>query len=121
MEWLSQNVGWVILAIGVWFIFAWRGGHGFGRAGGHSHGGSHQGGHGDHREDSSAGKAIDPVSGKSIDSTHAITAYYGGRVYFFENEDNRRRFEVAPADFAAKGTGVEPSSQGQRAHRHHGC
>lgn len=114
MDWLTQNWIWILVLIGAYLLFFRRRHHGFGGTGGH---------HGHDREPGPAqiGRtATDPVSGRSLDAQHAITTYFRGRVYFFENEENRRRFEAAPEDFAKNAEGLDPA-RSQRGHRRHGC
>lgn len=124
MNWLAQNWIWIAVLLGAVLLFARRGHHNFGgprgaTAAGHDHG-SYQG---SSPSDASerTGAALDPVSGKPLATQHAISTYFRGRVYFFENEENRRRFEATPENFALD-QGVDPSaSNPQRSHRHHGC
>lgn len=122
MNWLAQNWIWIALALGALLFFSRRGHHSFGG----SHGGIGGHGHGSYQEpanpngDQRAGAALDPVSGKPLATEPAITTYFRGRVYFFENEENRRRFEASPESFALD-QGVDASTSSQRSHRRHGC
>jgi YHS domain-containing protein len=123
MNWLAQNWIWIALALGALLFFARRGQHSFGR----SHGGTGGHGHGSHQAPRGASgmersdAAIDPVSGVPLATQHAITTYYRGRVYFFENEENRRRFEATPENFALDQGRDASTSSPQRSHRRHGC
>lgn len=116
MDWLAQNWIWIVVLIGAYLLFFRHRHHGFGSLGGH-------GGHAEHEDRPAPSKRapIDPVSGRSLDAQHAITTYYQGRVYFFENEENRRRFEAAPDDFAKNTEGLDPAGRPHRGHRGHGC
>lgn len=122
MNWLAQNWIWIAVLLGAVLLFARRGRHSFGAshadgAGGHDHG-SYQAPRGGVER---AGAALDPVSGKPLATQHAITTYYRGRVYFFENEENRRRFEAAPETFALDQAVDASTSSSQPGHRRHGC
>lgn len=110
MDWISQNWIWIAVAAGL--IFFMRRGGLAGCGMGHSHGGGHAG----HDAGRPSQLPKDPVSGKQIDTAHAVTAYYGGQVYYFESAETRQRFEASPEKYASQA----PAS-GQAAHRHHGC
>ena len=115
MQWLSQYWVWVLLAIGAFYLVFRRAHYGMGGFG-HS-------GHGDHSQHAgrdSAETAVDPVSGKAVDTAHAVTTYYQGQAYFFENAENRERFEAAPERYV-HGDGSVPSTSSEHRHRRHGC
>lgn len=115
MEWLTQYGAWIILGAGILLLFS-RGLRGAGGCGGgHGSHGGHSSGHGGN---TAAGSATDPVSKKSVATDHAITSYYGGRIYYFENEENRRRFEASPGQYAAD-AGAEAAPPHRRHRR--GC
>jgi len=44
--------------------------------------------------------ARDPVTGGNVDVTHAITANFEGKTYFFESENSRTVFQRDPARYA---------------------
>lgn len=129
MQWLAQNWPWVVIAVVAGLFLLDRARRyrfdGLGAEGGHGHRSRHGSpvpedaqGHGH------ASTTIDPVSGKPVNTDRALTTYHGGRVYFFENDANRRRFEAAPDRFArnAKAAGSASSTPStHRAHRRHGC
>ena len=123
MSWLAQNWVWVAVLIAALLFMMLRAAHhdfrGFGgsrprsdddyelrpgewRAAEHARAGC------DARSESAY--AIDPVSHKAIATQHATTSYYRERVYFFENEENRRRFEAAPEQFANDDASLPPGS-----------
>jgi YHS domain-containing protein len=129
MDWLTQNWIWIVVAALALVMFRRMGHHGFG---GPAHYGF--GTNGDAAGADSTARsqdvgasprgpeaAIDPVSGNALKTEHAITSFYHGRVFFFENEDTRRRFEAEPERFAAGTSGVDPQAVEQRQHRRHGC
>lgn len=99
MNWLSQNWIWIVVAVA--FLFLMRRGGLAGCGMGHSHGGGHR----EHDTGSRSDKSNDPVSGREVDTQHAITAYYGGRVFYFESPGTRQRFEAAPGKYA--GSAIE--------------
>lgn len=124
MDWLTQNWGWIVLALGAIWLFS-RGGMAGCGMGGH---GSHAGhGGGPARDDNSPGatrgggvttipeKALDPVNGHEVLTAHALSAVYGGRFFFFESAENRQSFEAAPQRYASNA----PMPQAHR--RHGGC
>ncbi len=124
MNWLAQNWIWIAVALGAVLLFARRGHHGFGTprgatASGHDHGAG--GATGPSGGSERNGAAIDPVSGKPLATRDAVTAFYRGRAYFFENEENRRRFEAAPENFALDQGVDAPATTPHRSHRRHGC
>ena len=130
MQWLAQNWPWVVIVVVTGLYLLKRGRHyrlgalgtpgGHGARSGHGHRaaedrGAHERGHGK--------SAIDPVSGKPISTDRALTSYHGGRVYYFEDEASRRRFEAAPGDFVKNAQDTEltsSTSRTQRPHRRHG-
>ena len=127
---LSQNLVWIILALGAIFVFSRiQSGHGriFGGGhDGHGLGGLFGGGHGggDHAErnpgDSSQAResappTTDPVSRKPVDPSGAVSSVYGGRVYYFESAETRTKFEAAPSSYASSQPEQQPNQ------RRHGC
>lgn len=42
----------------------------------------------------------DPISGKQVDVSRAVTRIYQGQSYYFENEENARRFDAQPSSYA---------------------
>jgi len=42
----------------------------------------------------------DPISGNQVDITRAVTRIYEGQAYYFENEENARRFDAHPLSYA---------------------
>ena len=120
MSWLAQNLLWIALLAGVFFLMR-RSGMGFGC--GHAHGGAHQG-HGN-ASGSNAGPAapnaqtrVDAVSGQPVDLKSAVTSVYLGQAYYFATRENRDRFESAPERYAM-GNSNEKAT-GHSGHRH-GC
>ena len=111
MDWISQNWIWIVVAIALVFLMRRGGLAGCGM--GHSHGG----GHADHDAGRPLQNSKEPVSGKDVDTRHAVTSYYSGRVYYFENAETRQRFEASPEKYVSRA----PAPSGQPAHRHHGC
>lgn len=101
MNWLSQNLNWILLSgAGLIALLAWQrvmnrqrrqGGENLPPA---------------HRDDHTV---RDPVTGKPVDMSHALTADFEGRSYFFESENSRAVFQQDPARYV------------HRHHRHHGC
>ena len=130
MNWLAQNWVWIVLAIGALWLFGRMGlaGCGMGGHGGHS-------GHGEGTAptpgrgpvpdgdpvSATTEKALDPVSGREVSTARALTAVYRGRVYYFENSEDRQRFEAAPKQFAGHSGSVLPSPPPQQRRRHRGC
>jgi YHS domain-containing protein len=45
----------------------------------------------------------DPISGKQVDVTRAVTRIYQGQPYYFENQENARRFDQNPSSYAYSG------------------
>lgn len=62
--------------------------------------------------------ATDPVTGRPVDKERAATAFYRGRVYYFESGESRKRFEESPERYGSTGAAEAPS---RPAHRHQGC
>ena len=113
MDWSSGNWLWVLVAIAAVWFFMRRGlhGHGMGGHGGH-HGGTGNADHGhggsaapgqDAPPRSAAGPeaALDPVSGNPVRTDRALTAVFGGRAYYFESDDTRKRFEAESQKYAS--------------------
>lgn len=123
MNWLAQNWVWIVLAVGAIWLFSRGGLAGCGMGGHGSHGGHSGGGAGPapggdpmRNPDTTPEKAVDPVSGHEVLTARAMTAFYQGRVIYFESPENRQRFEAAPEQYAR---GATPRPQ---QHRHqHGC
>ncbi|HEX8012118.1 MAG TPA: hypothetical protein VF814_14475 [Casimicrobiaceae bacterium] len=119
---LSQNLVWIILAVGAVFVFSRLRGHGglLGFGGGHGAafgGGDHSGhGPGGDQPQDSAPAAIDPVTRSPVDPARALSSFYGGRVYYFESAETRTKFEAAPSSYASP----QPEQQ-QSSGRRHGC
>jgi YHS domain-containing protein len=123
LNWLAQNWVWVIvLVFAALYLLRRSGGrHEMEGMSGHGAGAGHLGRDGASAAGSSS-TAVDPVSGKKMDSTHAITTYFRGQVYFFESEETRRRFEASPEEYARNAQGMSPaSSETHSHHRHGGC
>ena len=133
MDWLNGNWIWVLIAIaGLWFFMRRGGLHGHGMGGhgrshgnilnvGHDHGGAHGGAAEPARDDPSrtaAGPAaaLDPVSGNPVRTDRALSAVFGGRAYYFESDETRKRFEAEPQKYASAAT--EPV---ERPRRRRGC
>ncbi|CAJ0684105.1 YHS domain-containing protein [Ralstonia holmesii] len=97
MNWLSQNLIWIVLGVVVVaMLFRSRAGQR------HHHGdfaGATQG---------ESGGTSDPVTGNKVDPAHAITANYEGKTFYFESENSRAVFQQNPSRFV------------QEHHRHHG-
>jgi YHS domain-containing protein len=129
MDWLTQNWIWILVVVLALVMFRRMGHHGYGGLAHHGFG--HPGDMTSDGGSSGApsgvgngapGAAIDPVSGNALRTDHAITSFYRGRVYYFENEETRRRFEAEPQRFATVGSGVDPRGADEsRPHRRHGC
>lgn len=124
MDWLSQNWVWIVVGIIAVIWFMRRGGMA-GCGMGHAH---HGGGQSEtdsgvppspRKDGDSVRTFIDPVSGKGVETQHAITSYYQGQAYYFENPETRQRFEASPEQYARNVPAQ--GGHGQRAHQHHGC
>src|SRR6266545_4761048 len=99
MNWLSQNWVWIVVGIGLIWLMRRGGMAGCGM--GHAHHGA--GGSGTQPgspPSEKPGSSNDPVSGKGVETQHAITSYYQGHVYYFENPETRQRFEASPEKYA---------------------
>ena len=125
MNWLTQNWIWIVLGIGVLFLLRRTGCFGGMSHGQHGHGGDRQD-HGDHSSHSTeVTTATDPVTGKEVPTAQAITCVYRGRVYYFETQESRQRFEASPEQYAREAAGHSlPSAEAaNRPHsrRHRGC
>ena len=118
MGWLTQNWVWIVVAIGLIWMMRRGGmpGCGMGHAG---HGGGSSPSESGTPPAEKPAKPTDPVTGKEVDAQHAITSYYQGQVYYFEDAATRQRFEASPEKYARKA--APAGDGGQRAHRHHGC
>lgn len=124
MDWLAQNWVWIALAVGAAWMLG-RGGLAGCGMGGHGSHAAHGGGAGPAPGGTLPGggdaigaapeKAVDPVSGHEVLTTHAVTAVYQGRSFYFESPENRQRFEAAPEQYARS---AAPAPQ---EHRHRGC
>lgn len=117
MNWLAQNWVWIVVGIGL--IWMMRRGGMAGCGMGHAHHGGGSSRTEPPPSEKEAGKSTDPVSGKEVDTQHAITSYYQGQAYYFENAETRQRFEAAPEKYARKP--ATDGERGTRAHRHHSC
>lgn len=119
MNWLAQNWVWIVVGIGLIWMMRRGGMAGCGMGHAHHGGGSSRTEPGTPPSEKEAGKSTDPVSGKEVDTQHAITSYYQGQAYYFENAETRQRFEAAPEKYARKP--ATDGERGTRAHRHHSC
>ena len=131
MGWLSQNWVWIGLAVGAFFLMSRMGGCGMGRAGGHRRGLQESD---DRRPETrmDTGTTFDPVSRHAVTAgMAAASSVYRGRAFYFENRDNRDRFERDPEKYLEgaenPGQPVEREHEyagdeyaGERRHRH-GC
>lgn len=45
--------------------------------------------------------ALDPVSGNPVRIDRALSEVFGGRAYYFESEDTRRRFKAEPQKYSS--------------------
>lgn len=127
MDWSNGNWIWVLIAIAVLWFFMRRGGlHGHGVGGHHGHSRGN-----DHHEDGRAAEpthgdvsppgaaaALDPVSGNPVRTDRALTAVFGGRAYYFESGETRKRFEAEPRKYA---DAAAPLAQADRPRRRRGC
>jgi len=114
MDWLQQNWLYLLLAVGVVWMFS-RGGMGCGM-GGHRHGSGPTDGSGDPHaghQGPMQSQPIDPVSRRPVDPGSAVSAVYRGVPVYFESRENRDRFEAAPDQF--------PMAVAPQPRRHHGC
>lgn len=129
MEWIAENWIWIAFALGLFMLLRRR--HGRGGLGGLSgcgtHGGRHHG-HGERdvpgRDPSRKDTAVDPVSGGEVRIEGALTSVFGGRVYYFQSQENRLEFEASPERYAGTASGAAPQDEHARhhgPHRHHGC
>ncbi|KAF7961793.1 hypothetical protein AWV80_29325 [Cupriavidus sp. UYMU48A] len=101
MNWLSQNLTWLLLiGLGLGVLIA--------RRRFMSHRTNEDGGQRYTMQEYSSA-ARDPVTGNKVETTHAITANFEGRTFFFESEASRTVFQQDPAKYA------------HRHHHHHGC
>ena len=109
MSWLAQNGIWIVVLVAVVvLLLSRRGNQRYGMIGHHGYGYTNRTGSGGLRQRidvsrSPPNSAIDPVSGNAVDTARAVTAYYSGRVFFFESEVTHHRFE---ADRRRMATGV---------------
>lgn len=136
MTWLSENWGWLAIAIGGFLLMTRMHGMGMGcgMAGGHN-GSNAAHSHEQHSDgaitidhDSRANLgqagAIDPVSRNPIPAgTAAVSSVHNGLVYWFETRANRDTFEQEPDKYLADGTvsGQPGGAQHGPGHQHHGC
>ena len=127
MEWLTQYGIWVLVIVAAVVLFRRMGHrgsvgyHGFGTHGDSAAAGEAQA-QGNAAPLRAPQAAVDPVSGNAFKTEHAITSYYRDRVYFFENEETRRRFDAEPERFATSAGGVDARPAEERhQHRRHGC
>ncbi|VCJ27895.1 YHS domain-containing protein [Burkholderia pseudomallei] len=97
MNWITQNLIWIVLGVLIFSMF-WR-----------RRMRSTQTDHGYHAIQDEPSTVNDPVTGNRVDPTHAITAEYEGRTYLFESENSRTVFQQNPSRFA------------HQRHHHHGC
>lgn len=119
MQWLSQYGIWILLAVGAYFLYSRRGQH---RRGGFGNDSRYDNSHGaasDGAAATSEGTAVDPVTGKSIPTSHAVTSYYQGRIFYFETPESRQRFEETPEKYANVAAGI--SAPSEHHHHRHGC
>ncbi len=100
MTWLSQNLAWLFLGMGVAALIAWR------RFMSHR---TNQDGGQPYTKPEYSSTARDPITGNKVDTAHAITANFEGNTFFFESEASRTVFQQEPARYV------------RRHHRHHGC
>jgi YHS domain-containing protein len=126
MTWLAENWVWLLLGIGAVWMFS-RGGLAGCAMGGHGSHAGHGGKTGSAAGESAAGtpglpraqaipdKAVDPVSGQEVLPSHAMTAAYQGRLYYFESDQTRHTFEQAPQQYVPNAAAA--SQERQR----HGC
>ncbi|WP_341677270.1 YHS domain-containing protein [Niveibacterium sp. SC-1] len=121
MSWLTQNLIWILLLAGVFFLMR----RGATRSGcGHAHNSAHPE-HADARKPSDApGGAdtqtcTDPVSGQAVDPNIAAKSVFRGRTYYFVTRESRDRFEAAPDRYAAQGQD-RSAGKSHVGHRH-GC
>ncbi len=101
MNWLSQNLTWLLLSgAALIALIAWQR-------------------YMSRRENQSSAElyttqqysptAHDPVTGNKVGIAHAITSNFEGKTYFFESVGSRAVFQQAPERYV------------HRHHRHHGC
>ncbi len=101
MNWLSQNLTWLLLSgTALIALIAWQRFN-------------------SRRTNQDSGKrsttqeynstARDPVTGNKVDIAHAIAANFEGRSFYFESETTRTVFQQDPARYI------------HRHHRHHNC
>lgn len=127
MDWLTQYGIWILVIVAAVVLFRRLGHRGF--VGYHAFG--------THCDSAETGEArpqdnaaplgvppaaVDPVSGNALKTEHAITSNYRGRMYFFESEETRGRFDAKPERFATSAGGVDARTAEERHHhRRHGC
>jgi YHS domain-containing protein len=137
MDWLNENWVWLVVAVGAFILMtrmhSMGVGCGTGSIGGRRrHAGSiaegnemdeadmqHASGHG-----IGPSGMIDPVSRHAIAAPEsAVSTVYRGRMYAFEDRQNRDAFEREPEMYLADGavTGQAIANERARPHRHHGC
>ena len=127
MNWLTQNWVWIVFGIGVLLLLRRTGC--IGNMSHAHHGPSGAQDHSDHASHSTetikTATATDPVTGKQIPTARAVTSVYDGRVYYFETQENRQRFEASPEQYARAGVGQSPARDENAEHshsrRHGGC
>lgn len=107
MNELSGYIIWVPVAIAALSFYLWRGGrwrsHDRGRRGSDEPCEPCR----DGRTGAEPAAELDPVTGNPVRTDRALTAAFGGRVYYFESEDTRKRFESDPQRYAS----TEPPSK----------
>ncbi|RQP27757.1 YHS domain-containing protein [Burkholderia ubonensis] len=98
MDWITQNLIWIVVGVLIFAVF-WRR---------RVRPTPSDRGRRDAQDESNSRN--DPVRGNRVDPTHAITAEYEGRTFFFESENSRAVFQQNPSRFAH-----------QQHHHRHGC
>lgn len=128
MNWLTQN--WFLIVFGVGLLLLLRRTGCFGGMSHAHHGHSGDGpDHADHvsqlTEAVKSEMATDPVTGKEVQASRAITSVYDGRVYYFETQESRQRFDASPEQYASASVGRrlarEDASERPHSRRHGGC
>lgn len=100
MNWLSQNLTWLLpTGIGLVALIAWQR---------FTSRRTNPDGPQRYATQEYSSTARDPVTGKTVDVAHAITANFEGRTFFFDSEASRTVFRQDPSRYIHR-------------HRHHGC
>lgn len=101
MNWLSQNLSWLVLGgAALIALISWQR---------YTSRRTNQDSWKLHTMQEDIAAARDPVTDNKVETAHAVTANFEGKTYFFESESSRTVFQQDPAKYV------------HQHHRHHGC